>query len=96
MPHELRFAGARVPELTMGMYPFTIRTKTGELITCNGFTQFVSKGDIKGIDIVSQKEILPEDIKEFKNVFFEDVVYVIGKWDNRLEELFKYYLHKQG
>lgn len=96
LPHELRFASTRVPELAMGMYPFTVKTKAGELITYNGFTQFASTGDIKVSDIVSQEEISPEDIKEFKNVSFEDVVYVIGKWDNRLEELFKYYLHKQG
>jgi hypothetical protein len=91
LPHELRLASTLAEEIRMSFYPFMVRTNTGRLITYNGITQFASTGDIKGNEIVEEVEFSYDKFQKVKDVSFDDITFVIGKWDHRLEKLFDQY-----
>ena len=76
----------------MSFYPFMVKTNTGGLLTYNGTTQFASKGEIKGNEIVAEVEFSYDRFNnEIKDVSLDDITFIIGKWDNKLEELFNQY-----
>ena len=91
LSHDLRLASTLADEIRMSFYPFMVKTNTGELITYNGITQFASTGEIKGNEIVSEVEFSYDNFEKVKDVSFDDITFVIGKWDGRLKELFNQY-----
>lgn len=92
LSHELRLASTLAEEIRMSFYPFMVKTNTGSLLTYNGTTQFVSTGEIKGNEIVSEVEFSYNRFdNKIKDVSFDDITFIIGKWDGRLEELFCQY-----
>lgn len=91
LSHELRLASTLAEEIRMSFYPFMLKTNTGELITYNGTTQFASTGEIKGNEIVSEVEFSYNRFDKVKDVSFDDMTFIIGKWDSRLGELFNQY-----
>ncbi len=91
LAHELRLASTLADEIRMSFYPFTVKKNTGNLITFNGTTQFVSTGEIKGHEIISEVEFSYDRFDKVRDVPFDDITFIIGKWDNRLEELFNHY-----
>lgn len=91
LTHELRLASTLADEISMSFYPFMVKTNTGWLITYNGTTQFASTEEIKGNEIVSQVEFSYDRLDKVKNLTFDDMTFIIGKWDSRLEELFNQY-----
>jgi len=92
LSHELRLASELAGEIRMSFYPFMVKTSTGELLTYNGTTQFASTGEIKGSEIIAEVEFSYDRFdNKIKNVSFDDITFIIGKWDDRLEELFNQY-----
>lgn len=68
-----------------------VKTNTGKLITYNGITQFASTGEIKGNEIISEVEFSYDNFDKVKGVSYDDITFVIGKWDDRIKELFNQY-----
>lgn len=91
LKHDLRLASTMADEVRMSFYPFMVKTNTGSLITYNGTTQFASAGEIKGNEIVSEVEFSYDRFEKVKDVSFDEITFIIGKWDSRLEELFNLY-----
>jgi hypothetical protein len=92
LSHELRLSSELAGEIRMSFYPFMVKTSTGELLTYNGTTQFASTGEIKGSEIIAEVEFSYDRFdNKIKNVSFDDITFIIGKWDDRLEELFNQY-----
>ena len=91
LAHDLRMESMLVDEIRMSFYPFMIKTKLGELLLYNGTTEFVSKGEVKGGDIACQVPFSHDAKYKVVDVPYNDITYVIGKWDNRLEEFFAQY-----
>ena len=89
--HDLRLASTLTDEIRMSFYPFMVKTNMGHFITYNGTTQFASKGEIKGNEIVSEVGFSYDRFDKLKHVSFDDITFIIGKWDNRLEKLFNQY-----
>lgn len=89
--HDLRMESMLVDEIRMSFYPFMVKTKTGELLLYNGTTEFVSKGEVKGTDIECQVPFSHDAKYKVVDVPYDDITYVIGKWDNRFDELFSTY-----
>lgn len=89
--HNLRLASTLADEIRMSFNPFMVKTNAGSLITYNGTTQFASTGEIKGNEIVSEVEFSYDRFNKVKDVSFDDITFIIGKWDSRLEELFNQY-----
>ena len=80
-----------VDEVRMSFYPFMVKTISGELLLYDGTTQFVSKGEVKGSDIEFQVPFSHDAKYKVVDVSFNDITYVIGKWDSRFDELFAKY-----
>ncbi|HVW95855.1 MAG TPA: hypothetical protein VHA56_07790 [Mucilaginibacter sp.] len=91
LSHELRLSSMLSEEMRMGFYPFTVRTKEGQLITYNGTTQFASTGDLKGGDIVAEEKFSFDKFDNVRNVPLDRITYIIGKWDERIENLYQQY-----
>jgi hypothetical protein len=91
LSHELRLASTLAEEIRMSFYPFMVKTNTGGLLTYNGTTQFASTGEIKGNEIISEVEFSYDRFDKVKDVSYDDITFIIGKWDSRLEELFNRY-----
>ncbi len=89
--HDLRLASTLAGEIRMGFSPFMVKTNTGRFITYNGTTQFASTGDIKGNEVVSEVKFSYDRFDKVNDVSFDDLTFIIGKWDTRLEALFKQY-----
>ena len=89
LSYDLRFASTLVNEIRMAFSPFMVRTNTNKFITYNGTTQFVSTGEIKGNEIISEVEFSHDRFDKINDVSFDDITFVIGKWDNRMEDIFK-------
>jgi len=89
--HDLRLASTLAHEIRMSFYPFMVKTNTGKLITYNGTTQFASTGELKGNEIVSEVEFSYDRFDKLIDVSFDDITFVIGKWDDRLQDLFNQY-----
>ena len=53
--------------------------------------QFASTGEIKGNEIVSEVAFSYDHFDTVKDVLFDEITFVIGKWDDRLGELFNEY-----
>jgi len=88
---ELRMESMLVDEIRMSFYPFMVKTISGELLLYDGTTQFVSKGEVKGSDIECQVPFSHDAKYKVVDVSFNDITYVIGKWDSRFDELFAKY-----
>lgn len=95
LSHELRIRSTLAQEIRMAFYPFMVRTKSGELITYNGKTQFASTSAIKGNDIETEVEFSYHNFDKVNDVSYNDITFVIGKWDQRLNELFNQYRQLQ-
>ncbi len=91
LTHDLRLSSMLADEMRMGFWPFMVRTNSRKIITYNGVTQFASTGELKGKDIISQVEFSYDKFDSVKDVSYDDITFVVGKWDNRLGELFKQY-----
>lgn len=91
LSHDLRIESMLVSEIIMSFYPFMLKTKSGELLLFNGTTDFVSKGEVKGDDIQCQVPFYRDANYKVVNISYDDITYVIGKWDIRFEELFAKY-----
>lgn len=91
LSHELRLRSTLADEIRMSFYPFMVKTNMGNLITYNGTTQFASTGEIKGNEIVSEVEFSYDRFEKVKDVSFDEMTFIIGKWDSRIEELFNQY-----
>lgn len=89
--HDLRLASTLAGEIRMGFSPFMVKTNTGRFITYNGTTQFATTGDIKGNEVVSEVKFSYDRFDKVNDVSFDDLTFIIGKWDTRLEALFKQY-----
>ena len=94
LSHELRLASTFANEIRMSFYPFMVKTNTGELITYNGITQFASTGEIKGNEITSEVEFSYDNFDKVNDVSYDDITFVIGKWDHRINELFNQYIQR--
>ncbi|RZJ54062.1 MAG: hypothetical protein EOO44_06400 [Flavobacterium sp.] len=91
LTHDLRLASTLADEIRMSFYPFMVKTNTGKFITYNGITQFASTGEIKGNEIISEVEFSYDNFDKVKDVSYDDITFVIGKWDDRIKELFNQY-----
>ncbi len=91
LTHDLRLASTLSDEIRMSFSPFMVKTNKDKLITYNGITQFASTGEIKGNEIVSEVEFSYDRFDKVKDVSFDDITFIIGKWDARLEDLFNQY-----
>lgn len=91
LSHSLRLSSLQADEIKMSFCPFMVQTNTGKLITFNGVTQFASTGEIKGSDVISEVNFSYDKFDKLEGVSFDDITYIIGKLDNRLELLFKQY-----
>ncbi|MDB5120624.1 MAG: hypothetical protein JWN56_1842 [Sphingobacteriales bacterium] len=91
LSHNLRMASTRAEEIRMSFYPFMVLTNKGKLITYDGTTQFASKGEIKGNEIISEVAFSYEKFDKIKEISYDDITFVIGKWDDRIECLFNKY-----
>ena len=92
LSHTLRLASTQADEIRMSFRPFMVKTKSGELLTYNGTTDFASTGAIKGSDIAEEVEFSYDKFDhKIKDVSPDDITYIAGKWDERLEELFIHY-----
>jgi len=91
LSHQLRLSSTLADEIRMSFYPFMVCTITGKIITYNGITQFASAGDIKGSDIVCEVPFSHYLLGKISDVSYDDITFVIGKWDSRLEDLFIQY-----
>ena len=94
LSHELRLSSMLADEIRMSFYPFMVCTNTGKIITYNGITQFASDGQLKGSDIICEVPFSYYLLDKIYDVSYDDITFVIGKWDIRLEELFKNYSEK--
>lgn len=96
LSYELRCASTHVSEIRMAFSPFMVKTNRGELLTYNGSTQFASTGEIKGSDISSEVKFSYDRFEgKINGVSFDDITFIIGKWDSRLEEVFNRYRIEQ-
>lgn len=91
LTHDLRLASALAEEIRMSFYPFMVKTNTGKLITHNGITQFASTGVIKGNEIISEVKFSYDNFDKLNDVSNDDITFIIGKWDDRIKELFVQY-----
>jgi len=91
MPHDLRISNTMTEDIRMSFFPFMVKTKTGNYLTYNGEADFVSKGTIKGSDISHEIEFSYNKFKTVVETPNTEVTYIIGKWDNRLDDLLKKY-----
>ena len=91
LSHDLRMESMLADEIRMSFYPFTVKPITGDLLLYNGRTHFVSKGEVKGNDIQHQVPFSHEAKYRVVDVPFDDITYVIGKWDERFNTLFAQY-----
>lgn len=87
----LRMKSMLVDEIRMSFYPFMVKTISGELLLYDRTTQFVSKGEVKGSDIECQVPFSHDANYKVVDVSFNDITYVIGKWDSRFDEIFTNY-----
>lgn len=87
LAHELRLESMLAGEIRMSFYPFVLKTKTGDLLLYNGTTDFVSNGEVKGSDIDCSIPFYYDCKCKAAEVSLNEITYVIGKWDNRLESL---------
>jgi len=94
LSHDLRLSSTLADEIRMSFYPFMVCTNKGKIITYNGITQFVSTGEMKGSDIVCEVPFSYHLLDKIYDVSFDDITFVIGKWDSRLDELFLQYREK--
>lgn len=86
---ELRRASTQAGEIRMSFSPFMVKTKTNKIITYDGVTHFASTGQIKGNEIECE---IPFEYSKFdttNNVSFDDITFIIAKWDDKLENIFK-------
>ncbi|MEP4534666.1 MAG: hypothetical protein ABJ004_16360 [Cyclobacteriaceae bacterium] len=91
MPHNLRISNTLTEDIRMSFFPFMVKTKKGNYLTYNGDADFVSKGNLKAEEISHEVEFSYDRFKKVAETPSEDVTYIIGKWDSRLEELLKTY-----
>lgn len=92
LSYKLRLSSLLVGEIRMAFAPFVVKTKANELITYNSSTQFVSTGEIKGADILEEVDFTYENFDDkISDVPFKKMTFVIGKWDDKIESLFKQY-----
>jgi hypothetical protein len=91
LSHELRLASMKAEEIRMSFYPFMVKTKTGHFLTYNGITQFASTGNIKGEEIVSHVDFDNRRFDKLTDIDLDSITYIIGKWDDRIEDLFLKY-----
>jgi hypothetical protein len=89
--HDLRLASTLADEIRMGFYPFTVKTNTGGLLTYNGRTEFASTGKIKGEEVISEIDFSYSSFDKVEEDISSHITIVVGKWDNRLEQLFNQY-----
>ena len=94
LSHNLRLASTKADEIRMSFYPFMVRTSTGSLITYNGITQFASTGELKGNEIIEEVKFSYDRFDKIMDVSSDETTFVIGKWDDRLQNLFNQY--RQG
>jgi hypothetical protein len=91
LSHSLRLASTLASEIRMSFYPFTLKTKGNELLTYNRTTHFVSDGDIKGDEIICEVPFDYDTFKKIKDNGSNNYTYVIGKWNGKMDKLFKEY-----
>jgi len=88
LSHDLRLSSMLADEIRMGFSPFVVRTNKDDLLTYNGKTQFVSEGNIRGGEIVSEAPLAYYKIGKLSDIPCERITYVICKWDERVQTLF--------
>jgi hypothetical protein len=86
---ELRRASTQVGEIRMAFAPFMVKTDKGKIITYDGVTHFASTGQISGKEIECEIPFEYSKFDKTNNVSFDDITFIIGKWDSRLENIFK-------
>ena len=91
LPYDLRLKSMLVEEIRMSFYPFMVKTQKGNLLLYDGVTQFTSKGEIKGSEIVCQVPFNYYATYKVVDVSFDDITYIVGKWDDRFQKLFAEY-----
>lgn len=91
LSHDLRLASTQADEIRMSFYPFMVKTNTGRLLTYNGITQFASTGEIKGNEIIEEVDFSYDRFDKIMDVSSDEITFIIGKWDDKLQELFSQY-----
>lgn len=87
MPNALRLSSTLTEDIRMSFFPFMVKTKSGKYVTYNERVDFTSKGDLKAEEISHEVDFSYNRFKTIQETPNEERTFVIGKWDDRLEEM---------